>query len=89
MHTVKEIKAEIKELQGYMKENGIRKTSFMNGGLDRETYRCNARLFALKTELQRAERETKDNKLSNPGWVPAKAIRIRKVKGQTVIDVKQ
>lgn len=31
-------------------------------------------------------------KMRNPGsteWIPAKAIRVRRVKGQTVIDVKQ
>lgn len=51
----KEIKADIRSLKKEMKDSGIRTISFMNAGLDPETYRCNARLFALKTELLKSQ----------------------------------
>jgi hypothetical protein len=47
-----------------MKANGHRIMSFMNGGQPREQQRANERLFALKTELERAEKEAaKDSAL--------------------------
>jgi hypothetical protein len=52
--TCKEIKAEIRELRAYMKANGIKRSSFMNGGHSPESYRCNARLFALDVKLKDA-----------------------------------
>lgn len=55
--TVKAIRQEIRELKRDMKERGIKRTSCMNGGLDRETWRCNARLFQLSLDLERAEKE--------------------------------
>ena len=48
----KAIRAEIRELRAYMKENGIRRTSCFNGGLSQEEWRCNSRLFALTVKLQ-------------------------------------
>lgn len=56
MATPKEIRASIRDLKRDMKERGIRRTSCMNGGLDRETWRCNARLFQLSLDLENAEK---------------------------------
>ena len=56
MKTVKTIKAEIIETRRYMKANGIQIISCMNGGLDRETWQHNAKLFRLKVELMDAEK---------------------------------
>jgi len=49
--TIKEIRKEMKDLKKEMKESGMRITSCFNGGLTRDEYRCNSRLFQLKTEL--------------------------------------
>jgi hypothetical protein len=51
MATVADIKKDLKELRRDMKANGIKKTSPFNGGLDMDTYRANARRFALETQL--------------------------------------
>ena len=50
---VKELKAEIRATRAEMRERGIKRVSCFNGGLDSETYRLNARMFALQTELGR------------------------------------
>jgi hypothetical protein len=55
MRTIKEIQADIRQHKAWMKDSGIRRTSFMNGGLDTRTYQANARLFALETELHKAK----------------------------------
>ena len=52
--SAQEIKAAIREHKREMKACGVRVTSCFNGGLDRLTYAMNARLFQLKTELERA-----------------------------------
>ena len=44
---------EIRELKREMKEQGVRVTSCMNGGLTGMEYSYNATLFRLKTELIR------------------------------------
>jgi len=46
--TIKQIRAEIRETKREMKAMGIRRTSCMNGGLDRQTWQYNARLFKLE-----------------------------------------
>jgi hypothetical protein len=55
--TVKQIQAEIRELRREMRANGIKRTSCFNGGLDRDTYRYNARMFDLETQLGEAKRK--------------------------------
>jgi hypothetical protein len=47
------LKAEKRELLRLMRENGIKRVSFMNR-LDDQTYRCNARLFAINVQLNTA-----------------------------------
>jgi hypothetical protein len=51
--TAKEIRAEIREVRSEMKALGYRVTSFMNRQ-DPAQGRYNARLYALKLELERA-----------------------------------
>jgi hypothetical protein len=48
---VKTIRADLRTLRVEMLSLGIKKTSPFNGGMDRETQRCNERRFALETEL--------------------------------------
>ncbi len=52
---IKELKQEIKELRRYMKDNGIKKMSFMNRCPDLQTSRCNARRFYLETKIKELE----------------------------------
>lgn len=54
MRTPKEIKAEIREVRAEMRARGIRRTSCFNGGLTPQESQYNSRLFALNTELERA-----------------------------------
>ena len=61
---VKRIKAEIRDTKKEMKERGIRRISFMNAGLTRDESNYNARLFKLKTDLERAEKGS----VQNPFW---------------------
>jgi hypothetical protein len=49
------INRQLRELRTEMRASGIKKTSPFNGGLDRETYRCNARRFELETLLLKAD----------------------------------
>ena len=56
--TIKEIKSDIQAHKRDMKARGIKRTSCFNGGLDRDTYLANSQLFALNTELERAEKES-------------------------------
>ena len=49
---LKEVKAELRGLRREMKQSGIPVRSCFNGGHSPESYRVNARLFALKTELK-------------------------------------
>lgn len=60
---IKSIKADLKALRAEMRAAGIKKTSPFNGGMERESYRLNARRFALETELQSAEKRAA---LTNP-----------------------
>jgi hypothetical protein len=48
------LKAEKRELLKLMRENGIKRVSCMNR-LDDQTYRCNARLFAINVQLNAAQ----------------------------------
>ena len=53
LNSAEALRRQIRELRAEMRAAGIRKTSCFNGGLDRETYRANAELFRLNTELER------------------------------------
>ena len=55
--TAKEIRREIRALKAYMKAKGVKRSSFMNGGHSVESYRCNAHLFELETQLKAAGKE--------------------------------
>lgn len=55
----KEIAAEIRRIKQEMREQGIRRTSCFNGGLDPVTYRYNAKLFELETLKKRAQQQPK------------------------------
>lgn len=57
MATTKDLKAQIRQLKSEMKRLGIRKTSFMNGGLEPTTYSYNAELFKLNCELDKAAKD--------------------------------
>jgi len=48
-----ELRKAISEMRRYMRENGIKTSSFMNGGHSAESYRCNAELFRLKVKLDK------------------------------------
>lgn len=56
MRNAKTIARDLRELRREMRECHIRKTSCFNGGLDSDTYRANARRFALETELGEARK---------------------------------
>jgi hypothetical protein len=49
------IQRQLRALRSEMKVAGVKKTSCFNGGLDRETYRYNARRFELETNLATAK----------------------------------
>ncbi len=53
MTILQQLQQELRQLRKEMKAQGIRRTSCFNGGLDAETYRANARVFALETAIQR------------------------------------
>ena len=53
MRTIQEIRAEIRDTRAEMKALGVRRISCFNGGHTPESYRLNARMFALETELKR------------------------------------
>lgn len=57
MRSEKAIRADLRELRAEMRAAGVKKTACFNGGLNRETYRLNARRFALETELREALRK--------------------------------
>jgi hypothetical protein len=52
--TKKEIRKTIREIKREMKELGLRRISFMNGGLTSEEQRYNERLFKLSCDLEKA-----------------------------------
>lgn len=54
MRLAKDVRREILELKREMKADGIPIRSCFNGGHTRESMRYNARLFALKAELERS-----------------------------------
>lgn len=56
MADAKEIAKQLRALRAEMRASGIKKTSCFNGGMDRETYRYNARRFELETNLAEAKR---------------------------------
>ena len=47
-----EIQNRIRAHKAYMRKAGIKRRSFMNGGLSGEEYSANKTLFALETELK-------------------------------------
>lgn len=47
---LKHIKQQITAHKKYMKDNGIRRTSFMNGGLSREEQQANEKMFLLESK---------------------------------------
>jgi hypothetical protein len=49
-----EIRNRIRAHKAYMRKAGIKRRSFMNGGLSGEDYSANKTLFALETELKKA-----------------------------------
>lgn len=53
MSDLAQLKKELRETRREMKEKGIRKTSCFNGGLSPDEYRLNARLFELKTKIEK------------------------------------
>ena len=57
MIDVQTITRQLRELRAEMRAAGIKKTSCFNGGLDRETYRYNARRFELETKLDTAKKQ--------------------------------
>lgn len=52
---LKELRQERTELRRYMRENGIKRSSFLNGGHSRESARCNRELFRLNTAIDKLE----------------------------------
>ncbi len=52
MRSAKDIRKDLQETKREMRAKGIRRISFMNGGLSGEVYSLNARCFALETELE-------------------------------------
>lgn len=46
------LQRELRELRREMKDHGIRHISCINGGLDTQTYRANARVFELETKIK-------------------------------------
>lgn len=48
-----ELVRELRDMKAEMKRKGIRKTSCFNGGHSPESYRLNARIFAINAEIQR------------------------------------
>lgn len=56
MSDEKEIRAELREIRAEMKRLHIRRVSCFNGGHSPESYRLNARMFALETALKRLPR---------------------------------
>ena len=50
-----ELRNQLREHRAEMRAHGIRKTSPFNGGLDRDTYRMNARRFEIETMIEREE----------------------------------
>ena len=55
MTYLRELKARRRSLAQAMREQGIRRTSFMNGGLTDIEYRCNADIFDLETRIKREQ----------------------------------
>lgn len=55
MSEAKTLARQLRELRAEMRAAGIKKTSPFNGGMDRETYRYNARRFELETNLTTAK----------------------------------
>jgi hypothetical protein len=50
-----QIRAQIRETRKEMKEKGIKRLSCFNGGHSPESYRLNAEMFRLETELKQAQ----------------------------------
>ena len=75
MRTVKEIKLDIREHKRGMKASGIPVRSFMNRQPSIAAARANERLFALKVELEQAEKAETigDKSLLEEFWAIAKA----------------
>jgi hypothetical protein len=46
-----------RDLKRAMREQGIRRRSFMNGGLSDREYRCNADMFSIETRIKSLQRQ--------------------------------
>ena len=57
MTEVQTLTRQLRELRAEMRAAGVKKTSPFNGGMDRETYRYNARRFELETKLDAAKKK--------------------------------
>lgn len=58
------IRRDIRDHKADMKANGLKVTSFMNGGQTITQMRANERLFALKTQLEIALKQETGNATS-------------------------
>jgi hypothetical protein len=63
MSAIRELQRQIRETKADMRRQGIKRSSFMNGGHTPDSYRLNARLFTLTTQLQHARREADRDRL--------------------------
>ena len=52
---LKVLKAELRAVRREMREQGIKRTSFLNGGLSRDSSRYNCECFRLENEIKRRE----------------------------------
>jgi hypothetical protein len=52
---LQQINTQIREVRAEMKQRGIRRVSFMNGGHTPESYRLNRRMFELETQKKRLQ----------------------------------
>ncbi len=46
-----------RDLKRAMREQGIKRRSFMNGGLSDIEYRCNADMFSIETRIKSLQRQ--------------------------------
>ncbi len=66
MTRVTEIKREISATKKEMRELGVRRISCFNGGLSPAESRYNSRLFQLKCDLERAEKDAEFTQAFTP-----------------------
>lgn len=56
---IKALKIELRELKKEMRARGVRRVSFMNGGLTSDEKYFNAEIFRINSEIIRLEKEDK------------------------------